>query len=129
MECSICIEIQLIFLSYKRLQLSLRASRQLKVVRIEKIGFLTFSEWLRLRGLHVDEIFYNTSVRGSCLLSSFTFSTRVANSSRRCRLVNHFFSYWISTFLQVILEDEYPPDLFFGFRFWDIRIGRGRGGV
>ena len=32
--------------------------------RIEKIGFLTFSEWLHLCGLHVDEIFYNTSVRG-----------------------------------------------------------------
>ena len=25
----------------------------------------------------------------------------------------------------MILEDEYPPDLFFGFRFWDIRVGGG----
>ena len=23
----------------------------------------------------------------------------------------------------LILEDGYPPDLFFGFRFWDIRNG------
>ena len=28
--------------------------------------------------------------------------------------------------LEVILEDEYPdPELFFGFRFWDIRVGGG----
>ena len=31
-------------------------------------------------------------------------------------------------FNMLILEDEYPPDLFFGFRFWDIRVG-GRGGA
>ena len=29
-------------------------------------------------------------------------------------------------FNMLILEDEYPPDLFFGFRFWDIRVGGGR---
>ena len=56
MECSICIEIYS-NLSYKRLKLSLRASRQFRVVRIEKIEFLTFSEWLCLYGLHVDESF------------------------------------------------------------------------
>ena len=28
----------------------------------------------------------------------------------------------------MILEDEYPPDLFFVFRFWDIRVGGGGGG-
>ena len=29
----------------------------------------------------------------------------------------------------LILEDEYPPDLFFGFRFWDIRVGGREGGM
>ena len=28
----------------------------------------------------------------------------------------------------MILEDEYPPDLFFMFRFWDISVGGGGGG-